>query len=280
MLSIGKFSKICEISTKTLRYYDEIGLIKPSEINPENGYRYYSIKQLETMLFINRLKQYNFSLEEIKIIIKSEELQDEMLYVELNKKKKEIEKQIQIYVRTIEQLDKDITALKHGKSIMSYLDNIDIQLVEIPNMYLVSIRKMLHKFELVEQYRDCFDLMLKKIQHDKLTVAAPPMVLYHSDEFKPFGLDIEFAIPIEKYATGTRDFRPGLCLKTILHGAYSNLPSIYTKQCEWAAQNGYENNGALYEVYITDPSQVLSEDELVTEIYYPVKKMDRYSYEK
>lgn len=278
MLSIGKFSKICEVSTKTLRYYDEIGLIKPSEINPENGYRYYSIKQLETMLFINRLKQHNFSLEEIKIIIKSEELQDEMLYVELNKKKKEIERQIQIYERTIEQLDKDITALKHGKSIMSYLDNIDIQLVEIPNMYLVSIHKMLHKFELAEQYRVCFDLMLKKIQHDKLTVAAPPMVLYHSDEFKPFGLDIEFAIPIEEYATGTRDFRPGLCLKTILHGAYSNLPSIYTKQCEWAAQNGYENNGALYEVYITDPSQVLSEDELVTEIYYPVKKMDRYSY--
>ena len=65
MLSIGEFSKICKVSTKTLRYYAEIGLILPSEINPENGYRYYSIEQLETMLFIIRLKSYNFSLEEI-----------------------------------------------------------------------------------------------------------------------------------------------------------------------------------------------------------------------
>lgn len=54
MLSIGEFSKVCGVSTKTLRYYDEIGLIHPDEINPENGYRYYSIGQLKKMLLINR----------------------------------------------------------------------------------------------------------------------------------------------------------------------------------------------------------------------------------
>lgn len=272
MLSIGEFSRICKVSTKTLRYYDEIGLINPSKINPENGYRYYSIEQLETMLFINRLKQYNLSLEEIRAIITSEEIQNEKLCLELYKKKTEFEKQIQIYSQIIEQLNEDITVLKQSKSIMSYLSKIDIQLVEIPVMHLVYIRKMVYKFELAEQYDCCFNSILRKIQHDKLTVNAPPMVLYHSDEFTPLGLDTEFAIPVEQFVTGTRDFCPGLCLKTILHGGYSNLPSIYAKQCEWAAQNGYENNGALYEVYITDSTQTSNEDELVTEIYYPVKK--------
>ena len=47
MLSIGEFSNICKVSTKTLRYYAEIGLLEPSEVNPENGYRYYAIEQLE-----------------------------------------------------------------------------------------------------------------------------------------------------------------------------------------------------------------------------------------
>ena len=55
MLSIGEFSKICGVSQKTLRYYDEIGLIKPHEINPKSNYRYYSIDQLEKMLFIIKL---------------------------------------------------------------------------------------------------------------------------------------------------------------------------------------------------------------------------------
>ena len=90
MLTIGEFSNICRVSTKTLRYYAEIGLILPDEINPENGYRYYSIEQLEKMLLINRLKDYCFSLEEIKLILESEERMDEVLFTALNKKKKEI----------------------------------------------------------------------------------------------------------------------------------------------------------------------------------------------
>ncbi|MGE5632000.1 MAG: MerR family transcriptional regulator [Caulobacteraceae bacterium] len=73
LLSIGEFSKICEVSTKTLRYYEEIGLINPDEINLETGYRYYSIGQLKKMLLINRLKSYHFSLEEIKAVLELEE---------------------------------------------------------------------------------------------------------------------------------------------------------------------------------------------------------------
>lgn len=74
MLSIGEFSSICRVSTKTLRYYDEIGLLTPSEINPQNGYRYYAIEQMETLLFINRLKTYSFSLDEISIVQEAENL--------------------------------------------------------------------------------------------------------------------------------------------------------------------------------------------------------------
>lgn len=70
MLPIGEFSKICSVTTKTLRYYDEIGLLKPSIVNEHNGYRFYHVKQLKTILFINKLKKYRFSLEEIDRILK------------------------------------------------------------------------------------------------------------------------------------------------------------------------------------------------------------------
>lgn len=272
MLSIGEFSNICRVSTKTLRYYAEIGLIMPSEVNPENGYRYYSIDQLETMLFINRLKSYNFSLEEIKAILKSEELQDEKLYAALMKKKKEMQQQIQEFQKTLASMDDDISSLKQGKSIISYLDDIDVQLVDVPMMYLLSVRKMVQEPDFAEEYGNCFGRLFRRIQADKLTVTAPPMVLFYSSEYTPFGLDTEFAIPVKEYATGTRDFCPGLCLKTVVRGSYSNLSSVYAKQREWAERENYESSGALYEVYVTDPSQVEDESELVTEVYYPVKK--------
>ena len=140
VLSIGEFSNICKVSTKTLRYYAEIGLLEPSEVNPENGYRYYAIEQLEKMLFINRLKAYSFSLDEIKTILQSEEMQDDNLYLAFIHKKREIEKQVHKYRQILTQLEDDISAIEQGKSIMSYLDEIDIQLVDVPKMNLLSIK--------------------------------------------------------------------------------------------------------------------------------------------
>ena len=250
MLTIGEFSSICRVSTKTLRYYAEIGLILPEEINPENGYRYYSIKQLETMLFINRLKAYHFSLEEIKAILESEEVMDDKLYAALNKKKKEISMQVMMYRNTLEQIEADMSALRKGKSIMSYMEDIGIELVEVPKMYLLSIRKMIQEQDFPDEYGYCFGKLFKKMKEKSLTESAPPMVLFHSDEYSPFGLDTEFAVPIKEYATGTRDFYPGLCLKTVVHGSYSQLSSVYAKQIEWAEKEGYENCNALYEVYV------------------------------
>ena len=65
MLTIGEFSRLSRVSAKTLRYYDQIGLLKPGYVSRESGYRYYEVPQLRDMLLISRLKQYQFSLPEI-----------------------------------------------------------------------------------------------------------------------------------------------------------------------------------------------------------------------
>ena len=273
MLSIGEFSNICQVSAKTLRYYAEIGLLEPSEVNPENGYRYYVIEQLEKMLFINRLKAYSFSLDEIKTILQLEEMQDDHLYLAFIHKKKEIENHLHHYRKLLAQLEDDISAIEQGKSIMSYMDKIDVRLVDVPKMYLLSIRKMVQVEDYPTEYIKCYEKLFKRIAADKLTMTGSPMVLFHDAEYSPAGLDTEFAIPVQEYATGTRDFCPGLCLKTVVQGAYSELPSVYTKQIEWAEKEGYQNTDALFEVYITDPSQIASVKDNITEVYYPVKKI-------
>lgn len=64
--TIGKISKLSSISLKTLRYYDEIGLLKPKYVNQENNYRYYSIEQLTTIDLIELFKSTGISLNVIK----------------------------------------------------------------------------------------------------------------------------------------------------------------------------------------------------------------------
>lgn len=66
--SVGRFSKICNIPTNTLRYYDKIGLIRPERLG-DNNYRFYSKETLAYIPVIKYYKQMGFSLEEIKKIV-------------------------------------------------------------------------------------------------------------------------------------------------------------------------------------------------------------------
>lgn len=57
------------VSTSALRFYDEIGLLKPSTIDKYNGYRYYLEEQIDDIHFISEMREYGFSLEEIKAFL-------------------------------------------------------------------------------------------------------------------------------------------------------------------------------------------------------------------
>ena len=66
LYTIGKLSKIVGLSIDTLRHYDEIGLISPVHISDDNGYRYYAPHQATDFARVLELKEYGFSLREIK----------------------------------------------------------------------------------------------------------------------------------------------------------------------------------------------------------------------
>lgn len=66
MYRIGDFSKLTGVSVKTLRYYDSIDLLKPSNIDNFTNYRYYSDQELMLFKRIELLKKLGFTLEEIK----------------------------------------------------------------------------------------------------------------------------------------------------------------------------------------------------------------------
>ncbi len=65
MFKIGDFSKLSQVTVKTLRYYDELGLLKPVEVDRFTGYRYYSADQLPRLNRILSLKDLGLSLEQI-----------------------------------------------------------------------------------------------------------------------------------------------------------------------------------------------------------------------
>lgn len=109
LFKIGEFSKMSGFSVKTLRYYDEIDLFKPIEVDLFTGYRYYKEEQLRDLKIIETLKIIGFSLEEIKN--NWDNFTDELF---LNKKT-ELLNQIELKKEAIKEIDKMRSKLKDGK---------------------------------------------------------------------------------------------------------------------------------------------------------------------
>lgn len=70
--STGKFAKLANVTERTIRYYDKIGLLKPSFVM-ENGYRRYTQSDLLKLQKILSLKHMGFSLEEIYPMVSKEQ---------------------------------------------------------------------------------------------------------------------------------------------------------------------------------------------------------------
>jgi Predicted transcriptional regulators len=87
---ISEFANIVDCSVKTLRYYDEIGLLTPDEVDEFTGYRYYSDNNIKDYQLISLLKSVDFTLTEI--IEHKDNLSDEILKSKMD----EIQERIQL----------------------------------------------------------------------------------------------------------------------------------------------------------------------------------------
>lgn len=88
-MKISEFAQRNQVTAKMLRHYDEIGLLKPARIDPENGYREYDSSQNHRLNWILILKNLGFTLVEIKALLE-QKLSSEKLIAELTHKRIEI----------------------------------------------------------------------------------------------------------------------------------------------------------------------------------------------
>lgn len=123
--SIGEMSKLFNLPVKTLRYYNEVGLLRPAYINPENHYRYYSVEQFITIDVIKNCKMMGMSLEEIKNLLDSNTSIEEVLIV-VKKKIALIEEkltelsQAKTYMLTLERNIAQVKEHKIGDIFIKY----------------------------------------------------------------------------------------------------------------------------------------------------------------
>jgi len=123
MYKIGEFSKIVDIPIRTLRYYDEIGILQPNKIDNFSGYRYYSDENIVECETIKTLKLLDFTLDEI--LVYKNNLDEEII----EKKKKEIEERIYLLRLKHERLTLMQEKLKNKNKKLSLIEENEYEKV-------------------------------------------------------------------------------------------------------------------------------------------------------
>ena len=278
MFRIGEFSKIAQVSGSQLRYYDEIGLLKPAKIDEWTGYRYYSAEQLPELNRILALKELGLTLDQIQRMLDDDVSVDELRGM-FALKKSQIEQSVQEELMRLRHIDARLQQIEEAGSISNY----DIVVKSVPALPYISLRETFPSFNaaraiISEMTRVLPDTVGRKnLGH--LTA------LMHSEMFESKDIDLELGFTAKEemdsivtLPSGRKmTFRWLPAVETMVTSIKVGIPQMAfpcrAAIATWIETNGYHSAGGGREVFLVPP-RAGKEDQTVLELQYPVMRQN------
>lgn len=272
MIRIGDFSKLSRVSVKALRFYDEMGLLKPIRVDSFTGYRYYEFHQLARLYRILALKDLGFSLEEIVRLLEAGLSTEEMRGM-LKLRQAEIRQQVEEESARLARVALWLREIEQEDSVSMY----DVVLKKGEPLKIASVRGVVPT---PPDQRSLWDELMAYLEQNKDRMIGPPMALYHDPEFRERDWDIEVCMPIKGDLASRGQVRvynlPTVeKLACVVHtGPFATIGEAYDALARWIDQNGYHIVGPGREVNLRLPDVLGDQNDpnTVNEIQYPVEK--------
>jgi DNA-binding transcriptional MerR regulator len=270
MFKIREFSQLGQVSVKTLRYYDQIGLLKPAQIDPCTGYRYYTAAQLLRLNRILAFKELGFTLEQIVQLL-DEQISSEQIRGMFRLRQAEIQALIEGEQNRLARLE---GRLRQIECEQGALPPHDVVLKSVEPQMIVSIRAKTAPTSLPSLLEE-LDHYLKRHSAAATTI-LPYLVLWHGCEECEDATDLEVARPIvqsipESERIHIQILQAHQTMASILHPCQvQSMCSASVDLADWIETNHYQivDNQPRREVYLTQEDDALP----IAEVQIPVKK--------
>lgn len=271
MIRIGDFSRISQVPISTLRYYDDVGLLKPIEVDHFNGYRYYTFDQLPRLNRILALKDLGFSLEEIAQML-GDDLPVDQLRGMLRLKRAELREQVQEAFSRLERVEARLKQIEQENTMSTY----DVVIKKVDPMLIAGLRGIVAA---PSEQKSLWDELVCGLE-GKATFTGACFTLYHSEE-PEWDIEVCWAIkhavqPTGKIKVYTLPVVETMA-STVHKGPFVTIGEAYQAILKWIEANGYRINGLCREIYLHSPKPSAdgvsqTDPGTVTEIQFPVVK--------
>lgn len=269
MFQIGEFSKLTQVTIRMLRYYDEMGLLKPKHVDPWTNYRMYSVEQIPDLNKIIYLRDSGFSVAEIAAALSSDN--DSFIVEQLNKKHKEIELAIQAEEDKLRKIEVAKKELLSNRNEMHY----HVLIKSIPEYQVLSLRRIIPTY-----YAEgaLWQEMASYATEHHVNVSNDTFTIYHDTEYREQNVDVELCASVKKMGKNNGELKyhiinpvPTMAC-TMVYGEFSNIAGVYIAFAEWLDKNNqYRMIGETRQIVHRGPWNESDPDKYLVEIQIPLE---------
>jgi DNA-binding transcriptional MerR regulator len=264
MFRIGEFSRISGVPAKTLRFYDEIGLLKPAKVDRFTGYRYYSADQLGILTRLLAFKNLGFSLDQVRDLA-GEGLTPDDLRSALTAKRQELEERVREDRARIRAIEGHLEQLESGGNPFE----CKFRLRTLRSILVASVRDTVHSFSEAEGLFEVLNWQVNK--HGRGVGSATAWGGGHGDH----SLECEVMVFLDRPIPESERVRiyqqPATTMVCALHqgDGDDSYTKAYNETRAWIDAHGFEIAGSKREVYLQAADEAAGRVE-ISEIQYPI----------
>ena len=273
LFTIGEMHKLFAVPVRTLRFYDEIGLLRPERVDPRTGYRYYSAGQFERVTTIKYLRALGVSLERIRGFFENRDTDvvELLLQEQLADTRRRLDELQRIERRIGRRLD-DLRRARTAKT------GVVLQKA-LPARAIAFLRQEIPQggdletplAELQSHIRQDAAVFLGKVG---VSIARERLYARQFDRYTGIFLFVE---PEEQYGGPVLHLPAGEWLTVCYRGTHAHSAPSYELLLDEAARRGFELAEDSVEVTHIDAGFTSDETQYLTELQVPVKKSENTS---
>jgi DNA-binding transcriptional MerR regulator/effector-binding domain-containing protein len=276
MFSIGEFARLGTVSVRTLRHYDEIGLLRPAKVDPETGYRGYSAEQLGRLNRIVALKELGLSLTQTRQLLDGitlEELQGMLML-----RRAQLEHELEEHRSQLLGVEARLRYIAREGAMPAD----DIVVKKIPEMGVVAIAARAPGFgapnivPVVNRAKELFDQLGVS---ERVKEAGPYLIFYEHDHGQD--VTVYLALPVAEPPAELPEPARYLVLPEIEAAvavrtgpAAGIFPVVYHDLARWADEHGYQVSPPGREVWVHEVHDIAEVSQQVIEIQLPFRRLE------